>query len=51
MISAIVSMLLVVTVLSTKGTLCCFAARARISGDFGHISPCNPTGAIPNGVS
>ena len=34
-----------------KGTLCLKAALAKISGEFGHIKPCNPTGAIPKGAS
>ena len=42
-------MLAVETVLRTKGMFCSFAVRARISQDFGHMSPCRPTGAMPNG--
>jgi hypothetical protein len=48
-ISATVSMLAVVTVLSTNGIPWRAAAPARISHDLGHISPCRPTGAMPNG--
>ena len=49
--SAALSILVVVTVLKIKGILCSKAAFAKISGEFGHIKPCNPTGAIPKGAS
>ena len=46
-----VSMLAVLTVDRTNGTLWSVADCARYSQALGHMSPCSPTGAIPNGAS